>query len=33
MDLFGETNDWETKLIPIIEKYKGRKHPLNYQNL
>ena len=33
MDLFGATNDWETKLIPIIEKYKGRKHPLEYQNL
>ena len=28
-----QANDWETKLIPIIEKYKGRKHPLEYQNL
>ncbi len=33
MDLFGETNDWETKLAPILEKYKDRKHPLEYQNL
>lgn len=33
MDLFGKTNDWETKLAPILEKYKGRKHPLEYQNL
>jgi endonuclease-3 len=33
MDLFGQTNDWETKLIPILEKYKDRKHPLDYQNL
>jgi endonuclease-3 len=32
MDLFGETNDWVTKLSPILEKYKGRKHPLEYQN-
>jgi endonuclease-3 len=33
MDLFGQTNDWETKLTPILEKYKNRKHPLEYQNL
>lgn len=33
MDLFGKTNDWETKLAPILEKYKYRKHPLEYQNL
>ncbi|REG88556.1 endonuclease III domain-containing protein [Flavobacterium aquicola] len=33
MDLFGKTNDWETKLAPILEKYKHRKHPLEYQNL
>jgi endonuclease-3 len=33
MDLFGENNDWETKLAPILEKYKDRKHPLEYQNL
>ncbi|AOW11066.1 endonuclease III domain-containing protein [Flavobacterium gilvum] len=33
MDLFGKTNDWETKLAPILEKYKGEKHPLEYKNL
>jgi endonuclease-3 len=33
MDLFGKTNDWDTKLAPILEKYKDRKHPLEYQNL
>lgn len=33
MDLFGNTNDWETKLYPILEQYKGKKHPLDYRNL
>ena len=32
MDLFGETSDWETKLKPILKKYKGKKHPLEYHN-
>lgn len=32
MDLFGETSDWETKLTPILKKYKDKKHPLEYQN-
>lgn len=32
MDLFGETSDWEAKLKPILKKYKGKKHPLEYQN-
>ena len=32
MDLFGETSNWETKLKPILKKYKGKKHPLDYQN-
>ena len=32
MDLFGETSNWETKLEPILEKYKGKKHPLEYKN-
>lgn len=32
MDLFGETSDWENKLEPILKKYKGKKHPLEYQN-
>lgn len=33
MNLFEETNDWAKKLDPILKKYKGRKHPLDYQNL
>ena len=32
MDLFGETIDWETELKPILKKYKGKKHPLDYQS-
>jgi len=32
MNLFGETSDWEAKLEPILEKYKGKRHPLEYQN-
>ena len=32
MNLFGETSNWETKLEPILSKYRGRKHPLEYQN-
>ncbi|WP_428232906.1 endonuclease III domain-containing protein [Flavobacterium sp.] len=32
MDLFGETSDWGTKLKPLLKKYKGKKHPLEYQN-
>lgn len=33
MNLFEETNDWADKLAPILKKYKGRKHPLDYHNL
>lgn len=33
MDLFGKINDWEAKLAPILEKYKDRKHPLDYHSL
>lgn len=33
MDLFGEASNWETKLKPILKKYKGKKHPLDYQNI
>jgi len=33
MDLFGETSDWGTKLKPILKKYKGKKHPLEYQSI
>ncbi|WP_029270521.1 endonuclease III [Flavobacterium sp. KJJ] len=32
MDLFGEKSNWETKLKPILKKYKGKKHPLEYEN-
>jgi endonuclease-3 len=32
MDLFGNSNDWTTKLEPILTNYKDRKHPLEYQN-
>lgn len=33
MDLFSNSTDWAEKLKPIVTKYKGRKHPLEYQNL
>ncbi|TRW99844.1 endonuclease III domain-containing protein [Flavobacterium gawalongense] len=33
MDLFETSNDWAKKLEPILTKYKGRKHPLDYHNL
>jgi len=33
MNLFDETNNWTEKLAPILKKYKGRKHPLDYHNL
>lgn len=33
MDLFGNSNDWVQKLEPVLSKYKGRKHPLDYRNL
>lgn len=33
MDLFGETSNWGVKLKPILKKYKGKKHPLDYQNI
>ncbi|MFV8441896.1 endonuclease III domain-containing protein [Flavobacterium sp. LB2P44] len=33
MDLFGNTIDWAEKLKPILTKYQGRKHPLEYHNL
>ena len=31
MELFE--NNWSEKLQPLINKYKGKKHPLNYENL
>jgi endonuclease-3 len=33
MNLFESSNDWAEKLDPILKKYKGRKHPLDYHNL
>lgn len=33
MNLFEPSNDWVEKLDPILKKYKGRKHPLDYHNL
>ena len=33
MELFENTNDWAEKLQPLIDKYKDKKHPLDYGNL
>lgn len=33
MELFENTNDWAEKLQPLIDKYKDKKHPLDYENL
>jgi endonuclease-3 len=33
MNLFETQNDWSEKLAPILKKYKGKKHPLDYHNL
>jgi endonuclease-3 len=33
MDLFSEPRDWAKALQPLIDKYKGKKHPLDYKNL
>lgn len=33
MELFENTNNWAEKLQPLIVKYKGKKHPLDYENL
>ncbi|WP_313808229.1 endonuclease III [Flavobacterium sp.] len=30
MNLF---NDWNTNLTPLLDKYRGKKHPLEYNNL
>ncbi|WP_163397652.1 endonuclease III domain-containing protein [Flavobacterium fluviatile] len=32
MDLFEETRNWGQDLKPILKKYKGKKHPLDYEN-
>lgn len=31
MELFE--NNWSEKLQPLIDQYKGKKHPLNYENI
>ncbi|WP_330443778.1 endonuclease III domain-containing protein [Flavobacterium sp. C4GT6] len=33
MDLFNEKPDWAKALKPLLEKYKGAKHPLEYKNI
>lgn len=33
MDLFSNSTDWKKELTPIIQKYKLKKHPLQYHNL
>ncbi|WP_417351674.1 endonuclease III domain-containing protein [Flavobacterium alkalisoli] len=33
MDLFNEQTDWGKALKPLIAKYKGAKHPLDYKNI
>ena len=33
IDLFGNSDDWARKLEPILNKYKSKKHPLEYHNL
>lgn len=32
MNLFEDSNDLAEKLAPILAKYKGKKHPLDYKN-
>ena len=33
MDLFNEQTDWGKALKPLIAKYKGAKHPLEYKDI
>ncbi|KGO89855.1 endonuclease III domain-containing protein [Flavobacterium suncheonense] len=33
MSLFDNPTDWAANLEPLLKKYKGRKHPLEYENL
>ena len=33
MDLFEEKTNWAEKLQPLIKTYRGKKHPLDYENL
>ncbi len=32
MNLFEENKNWENALKPILKKYKGKRHPLEYKN-
>jgi endonuclease-3 len=33
MELFDKNTDWVKVFQPLIQKYKNKKHPLDYQNL
>ena len=33
MSLFENQSDWVNHLEPLLNKYKGKKHPLEYENL
>ncbi|MFD2603361.1 endonuclease III domain-containing protein [Flavobacterium suzhouense] len=33
MDLFNESVNWQKELRPLIAKYKGKQHPLDYKNI
>lgn len=33
MSLFDNPTNWATNLEPLIQKYNGKKHPLDYENL
>lgn len=33
MDLFNKETDWAQALQPLIAKYRGAKHPLDYKNI
>lgn len=33
MTLFEHQDNWAENLKPLLKKYKGRKHPLEYQNI
>jgi endonuclease-3 len=33
MDLFNNTTDWAKALQPLLQKYEGEKHPLEYKNI
>lgn len=33
MNLFTESTDWAKALRPLIDKYKGKQHPLDYKNI